>query len=242
MKRALIALTLVLAALPPAARAAQAPPGPTITVAGTATASRTPDDAFVSATLTTTNDSAGAAMSANTKAYDALHARLLPLGLADAAVKTAYFNVNFVPRPAATPSAPQYYAPRFGYTVTRTLNIETGNRDLVGKIIDACSAADASNVSVRFTLKNPRELYTQALAEAMRDARRQAQAMADAAGVRILGMQSAQSGSAPYSPRPLQLMARANTMPAPASPPTDISEPQDVDVQANVSVTYSVSR
>lgn len=241
MKFITLLLTILLGALPISAGAAGLSNEPTITVNAQGSVLRTPDDAVVYATLTNTNDSATAAMSANNAAYDTLHSRLTGLGIPDATIKTQSFNVNFVPHPqsnSATP--PPYYQPRFGYTVTRSLFIDAGSRDLAAKAVDAASAAQASNINVRFVLKNQREAYMTALTEAMRDAQAQATTMASAAGLRIISLRSAQAGSVYYS-QPLPMMRNALAMPAPA-PPTDLSQPGDVEVRASVTVTYIVGR
>lgn len=239
MKYIACLLLFIASALPLGAQAAD-PIEPTITVNAQGAVLRSPDDAVVYATLTTTNDSATTAMGANNTAYDNLQRKLTALGIAEANIKTQSLNVNFVPRPQPGNATPQpYYGQRFGYTVTRSLAIDAGTRELAAKAIDAATAAEASNISVRFMLKNQRDAYMSALTAAVKDAQAQASAIAAAAGVRIIGLRSVQVGSS-YTPQPMAMM-RSAAMPAPAQP-TDLSTPGDIEIRANVTATYTIAR
>lgn len=230
------AAAVLAMALPAAAQTpgTERPPA-TITVIGQAAIDRAPDQATVSFSIVTNDDNASRATSANNSAYNTLVAKLGTAGIAAAQIRTAAYDVSFNPRPT-TPN-PQF-AQRFGYVVTRSVDVTTPNTAGVGHVIDAGIAAGITTVgAVNFGLKNDRGIYNQALAAAVADADAQAHALADAAHVRIVRILSVGSASSLPGPRPGPQFARV-AMAAPV--PTEI-QPSDLTVHANVTVRYEVA-
>jgi uncharacterized protein YggE len=227
-----------LAALPAAGWAQTGPMqrDSQISVTGTGTVSRTPDRASFSVTIVTTDDSAATSTSRNNATYNELKAKLATAGIGESAIKTQSFNVQYVPRPKTPPA--NDYGQRYGYTTSRFLQIDT-TVDGVGKAIDLCVAAGATDISnVSFSLRDRKGAYDQALASAVADARRQAQILATAAGMHIVRIVYITAGGAP-EPRPM-IFAAQSAMAMKAAPPTEITPSGPVDVTADVTVTFAI--
>ncbi|MDP9016892.1 MAG: SIMPL domain-containing protein [Candidatus Eremiobacteraeota bacterium] len=221
----------------------------TITVNGEGTVSRNPDTAMLGINLQTTNDIAQAATTENNGRYNDLRNRLHEIGVDDASIRTLSYNVNYQPSPPQmepgalqTQQYPVRYQPRYGYTVSRSLQIKMTNLDLVGKVVDAAVAANVSNVyNVGYSVSNYRELYAQALKAAVADAQRQANAMASAANMHVVRIAAMQMQGYGYYPPPMPMRAMPMPMSAQTGIPTEIQAPNPVDVHAGVTVTYVIS-
>lgn len=197
---------------------------------------RMPDQAVVLFSIVTNDENAGHATSSNNTTYNALVSHLGGLGIGPSAIKTAGFDVTFNPRPVQpNPQFPQ----RFGYVVTRSVSVTMPRTDQVGAVIDAAVAAGVTNVGgVTFGLRDNRGAYREALASAVADAEQQARALADAAHVRLGRIQRlAPIGPIVPGPRPVTF-GRVATAAAPV--PTEV-QPSELNVQANVSVTYQIA-
>ena len=209
-----------------------------ITVSAQGRASAMPDMATESFTIATNADTAAAATSDNNARYERLMSSLQSLGVARSDIRTTYYNLSFSPPPQAAPqSGPVQPAPeRYGYFVSRSIQVTLHHLDAVGKAIDTAVAAGVTDIGgVSFGVSNNRAQYAQALRSAVSDARGQADAMAAAAGLHVVRVKSMQQGYA-EAPTPRVMMAAQMAGPAPV-PPTQI-EPSNVEVTATVSVTY----
>ncbi|MBV9736870.1 MAG: SIMPL domain-containing protein [Candidatus Eremiobacteraeota bacterium] len=205
----------------------------TIVVSGQSVISHMPDVATVSLGIVTINDVAQNATSDNNRRYEDLRNRLHSLGIPDSSIRTVSFNVNYV---APQPELPPSQRERSGYNVSRQIEVKLTNLDSVGAVIDQAVAANATDIyNVTYTLTNERQIYAQALGSAVADAQRQAKAMAAAANLRILRIASMQSGYAMPSP----LVRAGMTADVYKAAPTQI-QPSNMDVHANVTITYVV--
>ncbi len=228
------ALLLGTAQLP----AGAAVPPVEITVTGTGSVSNAPNVATVNVGATTNDAVANVATSQNNAIYERAVARLAALGIARADVRTTYYNLNYVPRPKTegAPAQPQPYAVRYGYVVDRSITVTVHDTNIVGKVVDACVAAGATNVNgVSFGLSDSRDAYLRALGRAVNDARTKAQAIAAAAHLRIVGVKSIEQGAG-YAGRPMLTIAAVQAH-SYAVQPTQI-QPSNVNVQATVTTTY----
>lgn len=224
----------VLLPLPVAAQAlpARPPAPPLMTVTGSGTVTRAPDQATVDFAVVTNDDAAARAASENNRIVAALGTRLAALGIPASAVRTVRYGMSFNPRP---PQPNPQFVQRYGYVVTRALEVTSARTGDVGAIVDAGVAAGATNVEqIAFGLHDPAAAYREALAVAVADAEAQARALAAAAHVRLGALRGiAPSGTAPSPIRPLAL-ARA----AAPNVPTEIP-PGDLTVRASVTLTYA---
>jgi hypothetical protein len=226
---------LALAFLVPAV--ALAAPPPSLAVTGSGTVERAPDRVVLTLDIVTNDDRAAVATSSNNTIYAALSAKLAAAGIHADHERTTGFNINFQPRPAA-PN--QQVGIRYGYVVTRTINVTSDAVNQVGSLIDAAVSAGATDVNgVQFTLKDTSEAQRAAQAAAVADARAQAEAIAAAAHLRVAGVLSidAGTGSPIIGPRPL--MMRAASVQA-LSVPTDV-QPSSLSVQRSVTVVYALA-
>jgi uncharacterized protein YggE len=222
---------------PLGASAAPAKAGPTqITVTGQGTASAMPDMATETFTIATNAQSASSAASDNNARYDRLLRGLEGLGIAHADIRTTSYNVNYTPPPETQPQPAGAPIPpvreRSGYFVYRGITVTLHRLPLVGKAIDTAIASGVTDIGgVAFGISDRKGQLALALRSAVRDGLAQAQAMAAAAGLRIVRVRFMQQGFA-SPPTPMVRMASA----APA-PPTQI-EPGSVETQATVTITY----
>ncbi len=229
-------LAIAIAAALAAPSLAADPARPTqIVVYGTGHSSQTPRQAVVNLAINTNDAVAANATRANNDIYNAMVAQLAPLGVGAADVKFIGFNLNFVPPP---PKGTPAYS-RSGYYVNRSVAITVHDFNNVGKVVDACVAAGVTNVyNVSFGLGDASAPQRDAYAHAVADARAQGEALARAAGLRIIRIASIQQGYAPIAPRTeiTRIMTMASGIPVP-QPPTAL-QPSNIEVTANVTVVF----
>jgi uncharacterized protein YggE len=185
MMKALLAAALFC--VPVSAMAAQ----PTlITVTGQGRATAAPDMATMGLTITTNANSATAATSDNNEIFAQLGQRLHALGVAERDIHTTYYNVNYSPRPEGP--VPNY-GTQYGYIVSRGVSVTLQRTGVVGKAVDAAIAAGVNHVdNVSFGVADNHALTLKALADAVTQARSRAQAIAGAAGLRIVRVRTIQ--------------------------------------------------
>jgi uncharacterized protein YggE len=247
MKHFISGAALLLAMLPLAVSAQantvvlQQPTESTIVVTGEGLVSKSPDEAKISVQIVTDDSDAANSSSKDNTIYNALKSRLAALPLAGDALRTTGYDVEFIPYPPKN-LPPEERQPRYGYVTTRSLSITVSPLELAGKVIDAATAAGVTSVGdVTFDLKDQRVVYAAALAAATADAKRDAEAIASAAGVRLVRVRSitTEYNVAPVA-APLMMRAQAAMAPPPA-PPTQIDNGGPIDVTARVTLTYAIN-
>jgi uncharacterized protein YggE len=137
---------------------------------------------------------------------------------------------------------PQYvYAPNqpprlTHYEASNTVFVTLDDLSQTGKLIDTATASGANNIgSISFTVRDSSAMYAQALAQAATKARANAEAVARALNLRVLGLLSAEpQESSPIRPIPMNRMAARS---ADAATPVEAG---DVDIHAGVIVTLEV--
>jgi uncharacterized protein len=224
MKRTLLCLLVLFSVTSADATAATALTE--ISASGTGSVALAPDIATVNAAVETTSENANDAIAQNNAVYDRIVAALLKLGVARNDVALAYYNIRYNPRPnkmTSNSSNEQY-----GYTVSRNFAVKVRTIGKAGTVSDACIGAGATGINgVDFGLSDPNAARSQAMGRAVSDARANAQAIARAAGMRIVGVKSIELVGAP-GPMPMARMEAA------------VSAPTQFD-QSNVNVTVMVS-
>ncbi len=205
----------------------------TIVVDGSGEARATPDTASLNLAIQTTGRTAAQASSANadlaSKVVAALKAKLGDKGT----ISTGGYSLNpeYDQRPGRDkPSI-------IGYTAQNSITVETGQLDLVGELIDAAIGAGANSVNyLNFSLKNDADARAKAITIATKDAREQAQALADALGVKLGKIVRATTVSEAQPirmERPMMAMAKMSSAPTPV-------EPGEISVPASVTLTYEI--
>jgi uncharacterized protein YggE len=230
MRPALLLLILPLAvpAQEAAARAAQ------IRATGEAVIRARPDQAQIELGVSTQAPTAQAAAAQNAAQLEAVLARLRKLLDRKAEIRTATYSL-----------VPNYRYPReggkpeiTGYTATNLVLIESRDLEGLGSLIDAATQAGANTIhSLRFLLRDEDAVRLEALRQATQKARANAEAMAAAAGLKILRIVSIEQTPAP-SFRPMReiAMARAAEVAAPTTP----IEAGAIEVHASVTLVAEV--
>jgi uncharacterized protein len=218
----------------------QQPTESTIVVTGEGLVSKSPDEAKVSVQIVTDDNDAATSSSKNNAIYNALKSRLATLPLAGDALRTMGYDVEFIPYPPKN-LPPEERQPRYGYVTTRSLSITVSPLELAGKVIDAATAAGVTSVGdVDFDLKDRRAVYAAALSAATADAKRDAEAIASAAGVQLVRVRSITT-EYNFAPAATPLMLRAQAAMAAPQTPTQIDTGGPIDVTAHVTVTYAIN-
>ncbi|HEV8339390.1 MAG TPA: SIMPL domain-containing protein [bacterium] len=131
-------------------------------------------------------------------------------------------------------SAPREGAPQItGYRALSLLTLTTATLPLVGRAIDAAVAAGATTIQgISFGLRNATKARTEALALAVREAREKGDAIAQAAGLRIRGIDRIVEGGVDV------IVREARTIQAAPAPPAPV-EPGLVTVTAQVTIIFN---
>jgi len=226
-------LTLCLALAPVSAAFADAAPR-TITVSGAGEARAVPDQAQLSAGVTTTAKTAAAALAENARKMTGVFDALKRLGVADKHIQTSNFSIQ----PQYPPYNPNATGLQLivGYTVSNQVDVTLDDVKTLGPSLDALVAAGANQInSVAFSIRDQDSLLAAARAAAIGDAIKRAETYAKAAGVAlgpVVSIDERSSESAPAQPR-MALMA------AKAAPPTPTAAGEQ-GVTANVSMVFEI--
>lgn len=216
-----------------------------ITVGGEGEAFGVPDVATFSFSVSADADTVAAAQSQVTGKMDAILAALKALGIEDKDVKTSdytvwpkytYDQIYCIQGPCPGPRQRQD-----GYTATHTVTVKVRNTEKAGEALSAAGDKGATNLSsLTFAVDDPDAILAEARAEAIKDAKAKAEALADELGVRLVRVVSF-SDSSIGAPMPYHGEAfgmGGDTAVAQAKAPTlPMGENQ---ARVNVSVTYEI--
>jgi len=206
-----------------------------IRVTGDATVSAKPDRAQIDVGVLTQEKQSQNAATQNAKQIDnvltALHKLLGP----DADIKTINYSLS-----------PDYqYRPIGGkasvssYTAMNVVRVTVDDLERVGYVIDTATQAGANHIeSVRFTVRDPQALHSQAIREAALKARANADALASALNLKITRTLTVeQSGESSAAPPDVSLLEGRDTG---GAAPTPIQSGSFV-VTATVALTVEVA-
>ncbi len=213
--------------------ASPSPREPEITTTGRGEVRLQPDLAYVVVGVTTQSQNALETASENARRINAILAALHALGLTDQQVKTAGYSLSQVY------DYPKNQEPRLkGFVARNTLRAEIRKIDDVGKAIDAAVSSGATDVSsIQFAASNTEDVRRTAVAEAVKQARTDADAIARAAGGTLGRLISVVSGGVAFpGAYPYQTVMLTAAM-SPAPPPTPIV-PGELSVIATVSTRW----
>jgi uncharacterized protein len=213
-----------------------------IRVSGTGEVRATPDVAHLDLAVETTGATARAAGEENARAMDRVIRALVAAGVARADIQTRGYSLfpeyaqpdrPPMPRPGAGAAEQQ---PRIvGYRASNTVTVRTGDVARVGALIDAGLGAGANRLgALRFSLRDAEAAQNQAIREAAERARRTAEAMAAALGVRLGAIVEATTDADVV--RPFAQFERAQMMDVAATP----VEPGEQTVSATVAVVFAI--
>ena len=234
--RLLLAVVLTAASSWAMAQPAPGPPRPaTIQVTGEAQVAEIPDRVYIGIGVTTEARQSEAAASQNAARLAAVIAAVKQAAGAGAQLTTTEYsispNYNY-PRSGGTPTV-------VGYTVSNVVQVRLDDLRKIGRVIDAAAQAGSNNVQdIRFALRDEQAPRSEALREAAINARQDADALAEALGlrvVRVLSVDEQSPVSAPIYPR---FAAVRMEMRAASATPV---EGGTIDLNATVTLTVEVA-
>jgi uncharacterized protein YggE len=167
----------ILVTAPTASVATPSTFSPGVITSGDAIVSKKPDLAIVYVGVESKENTASAAQQDLASKASKLIARAKALGIPDKDINTAGYSVgaNYVSDGNIA-----------GYRAAEQLVLKWHNVDSIGKALDALvQEGGATQISVGFTLADPKAAQAEARTQAIADARFRAQAMASAAGVKL---------------------------------------------------------
>ena len=178
---------------------AQQPPAlPTITVDGSASVEREPERAVLVLAVETESATAQQAARANADAMTRVTAELRRAAIPAAMIRTVSYRLDPVYSRAQPAEEPRIV----GYRATNMVQVTIDSIPRVGATIDGAIAAGANRVAgLSFELRDPEEARVAALELAMARARREAEAVAKAAGRALGPPVEIQIGGQPMFPR-----------------------------------------
>ena len=204
--RLLIPCAVVAALLWPLAAVAEG--SGTLTVTGMATVNAVPDQATLSLGVTTTGETAAAAMAANNDAASAVIARLIEAKVADRDMQTTglSLNPNWVMNADGAGQVIQ------GYIASSMLTVRIAALETAGSVLDAAVTDGANTLNgLTFGLANPRPIEDDARKAAVADALARAQVLAQAAGESLGPILSITEGGGGQQPMPMLYKAAADS-------------------------------
>ena len=197
---------------------------PIITSSGEGRREMAPDKATIVLGVQTRSRTSAAAAAANADRMTAIRAALTRMGIPATDISTAHYSLHF--EQGRTSADTQYVA-------SNMVTVETRQLEKVGQIIDTGLGAGANNInSLQYDLSDRTAAQTQALGDAVGHARRQAEAMAAAAGGRLGDLVELTTQPAQYQPFAMD-GARYRMEAMSAAAPTPVS-PGEVTVYATV--------
>jgi uncharacterized protein len=196
----------------------------TITVTGDGSVTTVPDQAGFDFTVDTRASTAKAALAQNADAAAAVAAAVKNAGVAPADIQTSEVSLS--------PQTNQAGTDVIGYAASNTISV-TSTIALAGSIVDAAVGAGADGVSgPSLSVSDQDAQYQDALKKAVANAHGKAQALADAGGLGLGGVQTIVEGA---SQVPLPFAQKAGVA---AGVPI---EPGTQTIDATVTVTYNAS-
>lgn len=201
-----------------------------ISVNGQATIKAAPDTATITFGVQAQASNAADAMAQCTSAMNRVIATIISSGVPRANIQTT--NVNLYPQYEYQERGPGRIV---GYQASNQVSCTWTQLDKIGDLIDDAVQAGANNVyGITFSVADSKALYLEAIAEAVRDARAKAEALAAAAGCRVGSVKNMSLES--YVPGPV-VLERGMAAAAGSSVPV---EPGMVEMVVYVRVEYGI--
>jgi uncharacterized protein YggE len=194
--------------------------GHTVTVTGHGTANVTPDMATLTLGVQTKGSDAQAALKDNANKMTAVIASVKANGVSANHIQTSDLSIWFDDQHGQ-------------YIVSHSVSVRVDNVNSVGTVLDSAVGAGANTSwGVQFGVKDTSAAQSQALQNAVSDARKHADAIASGLGVTVSGVGSASEVS--YS-NPIVYAPRASAAPAVSTP----VQPGELSITADVQVVYT---
>jgi uncharacterized protein YggE len=207
-----------------------------VTVSGRGSVEAEADRARVFLAVETEAESAQDAAAANADAMTAVTAAVRAAGEDAEGFRLTTSGYGLNPRYAS--EAGDSRTRIVGYTARNTLEVTVDEVDRVGALIDAGLGAGANRVAgLNFEIRDPEPLRTEALREAVRLARAEAETMADALGMTLGPPLDVQGGAEDRYPV-VRTYQESNAMQLRAAPAPTPIESGPLTVSANVTIRF----
>jgi len=178
---AIVLAALVLGACSPTIVANPAPPLRTLSVNGVGQVFLSPDIAYIYIGVHTEKDTAAEAVAANNEETQKVIEALKKAGVDAKDIRTTNFSIW--PNQQYGPDGQQTGVK---YAVDNSVFVTVRQLDNLGDLLDSAVAAGANSInSIQFDVADKTEALKQARDEAVKNAKAQAQELADAAGVKL---------------------------------------------------------
>lgn len=226
-------ITLPLAAFSLPARADSVPLShlPQITATGEGRVDAAPDLATLSIGMTTQGKTAAEAMEANSAALAAVLANLRAAGIEGRDLQTSGLSLNPVWSNYSGTEAPRIT----GFQAMNMLTVRVRALDRLGAVLDAAVKDGANTLNgLSFGVDNPAPLLDEARARAVADARRRAEVLASAAGVRLGRILSISEGGGGAPVPQYRMEASVAAAPVPV-------EQGEVTLAAQVAIVWEIA-
>ena len=207
-----------------------------ISVQGNGKASSEPNTVLISLEIIVEGDDLDDVSSESSKIYRSLTSSLKRIGIEEENIETNYYNVN------PMYAYPENESPRIdGYRVVHAINVKSTvkNYDELGKesgkIVDTAIRAGVISVgNIQFVLDEESEekLQEEALRDAIQNAKRKGEYMANELDIRLGEVKSVSEGAYTTNPDMMSLRFAAEADFAPSF------SPKDYEVTASVSVIF----
>lgn len=205
-------------------------PAARLTVTGQGRSTAQPDMARIDLGVSTRAATAAEAMSQNSAAQAKVIETLKAEGIEARDIQTSGLNLSPVIEYA------QDQAPKLtGYAAQNTVAVKVRDIAGLGAVLDKLVASGANEISgISFSREDMTEAEDQARADAVVDARRRAEIMAEAAGMRLGRLIALSEGQDAPPPRPMAMMADAK---ASGGAPIEAGE---LSISASVTAVYAM--
>lgn len=228
----------MLVCMSPLVTQADEPFFPKLAVSGSSTIRKPADQLTLTISVVTKGDTASKALADNNQNMNAVIESIKKLGFEKGEYQTGQFNIQPVYSIPPKNPPPEWKAVITGYDVTNSVNIITAKLDKAPAIIDATSKSGANKISnITFGLADPGEHKAEAIKNAAANAIADANALAEAANLKLIRILNISLEQPQVFPRASKMMAFATYGGSNETP----IEAGDVEINANVSVTYEIS-
>ena len=212
-----------------------AKPSRTITVTSTATVKAPPDEAVVNFGVRSEDPDSEAALAQTAKVMQSVLDALKGAGIAQKEIETLNLGLDQRVENRGTASEQRIFV------ASNSVQVTVQDLDTIGGVIDAAVTAGADSVNdIRFQLSDPNTIRTDALSQAVTGARTKADALAEAAGAKVLGVVTInEEGFRAPVPRFAFNQATLGFAAADVAP-TPVVAPNSLQVSVTVSVVWEI--
>lgn len=206
---------------------------PLMTVTGRATLEAAPDFASISIGVTNKAPTTAGAIDATSAAAGKIATSAIAFGIAPRDIQTSYVTLQPAYKNVRDPGGGMEQRPD-GYVASNSVVVRVRDLGKLGGFLRSVVDGGANQIGgISFELADPGKLEREALAAAVKDARRQAEVVAGAADIRIERIESINTGgSYRPMPRPAPMAARAARADVPI-------QAGSLEVSSEVQMTFS---